>query len=63
MLHSSLRRFSMGVPVSAMRCAALTAFTARAALVAWFLMYWASSITWNENSRWAIPSISTRRVS
>ena len=43
MLHSSPRRFSIGVPVSAKRCLAFTARTAFADLVAAFLMYWASS--------------------
>ena len=36
--------FSTGVPVSANRDCALTAFTARALCVAAFLIYWASSI-------------------
>ena len=45
MLHSSERRFSMGVPVSAKRSGARRRFTARVVLVAWFLMRWASSST------------------
>ncbi len=43
MLHSSLRRFSIGVPVSAKRWRARTRFAARAVLVAWFFTYCASS--------------------
>ena len=43
--HSSDSRFSTGVPVSAIRVAAGRARTARACLVAWFLMFCASSHT------------------
>ena len=43
--HSSDSRFSTGVPVSAIRAAAGSARTARACLVAWFLMFCASSQT------------------
>ena len=43
--HSSDSRFSTGVPVSAIRVAAGRARTARACLVAWFLMFCASSQT------------------
>ena len=43
MLHSSLNRFSIGVPVNAKRWSAGTRLTAFASFVAWFLMYWASS--------------------
>ena len=50
MLQSSDRRFSMGVPVSAKRCRAVTAFTARAESVSWFFMYCASSRTSHQKS-------------
>ncbi len=43
--HRSDSRFSTGVPVSAIRVAAGRARTARACLVAWFLMFCASSQT------------------
>lgn len=43
MLHSSDRRFSMGVPVSANLWRADRRLTARVVSVAGFLMYWASS--------------------
>ena len=43
MLHSSLSRFSIGVPVRAKRCTAVTERTAFDTLVAAFLMYCASS--------------------
>ena len=42
----SLSRFSIGVPVSAKRRWAFTRLTARAVSVPWFLMYCASSSTW-----------------
>ena len=49
MLHSSLNRFSMGVPVNANRCSAVICLTAFANFVAWFLMYCASSSAINAN--------------
>ena len=62
MLHSSERRFSTGVPVSAKRKGARKRFTARVVLVAWFLMYWASSSTTKPHSTRAscAPSMRTR---
>lgn len=51
MLHSSERRFSTGAcPWSAKRKGARKRFTARVVLVAWFLMYWASSSTTKPHS-------------
>ena len=43
--HSSARRFSTGVPVSAIRRGALILRTACACRAALFLMFWASSRT------------------
>ena len=62
MLHSSERRFSTGVPVSANRKRERRRFTARVVLVAWFLMYWASSSTTKPHSTRAscAPSMRTR---
>ena len=62
MLQSSERRFSTGVPVSANRKRERRRFTARVVLVAWFLMYWASSSTTMPQSMRAscAPSMRTR---
>ena len=63
MLHSSERRFSTGVPVSAKRKGARKRFTARVVLVAWFLMYSASlrSTTKPHSTRASCaPSMRTR---
>ena len=49
MLHSSVSLFSMGVPVRAKRTWASTSLVQRAACVEAFLMYCASSSTWQEN--------------
>ena len=46
MFHSSLNWFSIGVPVSARRKLLWTRRTALEACVAWFLIYWASSMIW-----------------
>ena len=43
LLHSSPRRFSTGVPVSAKRTRLFTPHTALYFWVVWFLMAWASS--------------------
>ena len=43
--HRSPSRFSIGVPVSAIRACATICFAARVCLAAWFLMAWASSRT------------------
>ena len=53
---------STGVPVSAKRKGARKRFTARVVLVAWFLMYWASSSTTKPHSTRAscAPSMRTR---
>ena len=50
--HSSDSRFSTGVPVSAILAAAGSARTARADLVAWFLMFCASSQTTRAQFTW-----------
>ena len=50
--HSSDSRFSTGVPVSAILAAAGSARTARACLVAWFLMFCASSQTTRAQFTW-----------
>ena len=48
--HSSARRFSTGVPVSAMRCPACNRRTALAAWDRLFLTAWASSSTTRRHS-------------
>ena len=50
--HSSDSRFSTGVPVSAILAVAGSARTARACLVAWFLMFCASSQTTRAQVTW-----------
>ena len=60
MLQSSERRFSTGVPVSANRKRERRRFTARVVLVAWFLMYCASSSTTRPHSMRASEAASMR---
>lgn len=60
MLHSSVVRFSMGVPVSAKRTCAGMLLPSCATLVVGLLMYWVSSSTTRASFRCASSSTSRR---